>query len=202
LAEAPDRPLQLPLLPGVFVTCLRPYYRRSQKRDPFSEIIRLHKKQPIGQTLGFLLAEHLRQNTNVPEQIDVLVPVPPDPDRFVIRRFDPVGELATWASRFLAVPIREVLRKTAGTSRSYQTTLEELRSAFGLWDPQKAKRLLTERSVLLIDDVIRMGQTARICIDLLSSAGAATVLVAALAYVPGYRGPSIWDDLEAARRAG
>lgn len=202
LAEAPHQPLDLPMLPQMFVTCLRPYYRRNQTKDPFSELIRLHKTRPLGEILGFLLAEHLRRNTDVPQQVDVVIPVPPDPERFVERGFYPVGEVATWTSRFLRIPYREVLRKVTGTPRSYQATFQELRVAFGLWDGRKAIRLLGGRNVLLIDDVIRIGQTARICVDLLTSVGVAVAFVAALAYVPGYSGPTIWDDLTTFGQAG
>lgn len=197
LEGAPRGALRLPLLPGLIVTCLRPYYRRDDLSDEFSALVRLHKKKPLGEVLGYLLAEHIRRNTHLLLQTDLIVPVPPDPERSAQRGFYPVGLLAGWTARYLALPCRELLRKGTGTVRSYQATLEDLRRALSLADPHQAARLLGGRGVLLVDDVIRSGQTARVCLDLIAKAAAIPVGVATLAYVEGYGRFSIWDDLAA-----
>ncbi len=187
--------LRLPLLNGVFVTCMRPYHRRDRLKDPFSELIRLHKRKPLGDLLGYLLAAHIRRNTDLLSHVDLIVPVPADPERSAERGFYPVGHLARETSAYLSLPYRELLRKSVGTARSYQASLEDLRGAIALVDAKKAERVLRGQGILLIDDVIRSGQTARVCIDLLLGTGAESASVATIAHVEGYGRFSIWDEI-------
>lgn len=130
----------------------------------------------LARPLAALLAPAL------PDDIDVIVPVPLHRRRLAERGFSQSHLLARAARRFagLAVPLIEALQRTrptdeqAGLTRAARTA--NVAGAFSA-NPDDVRR----RHVLLIDDVVTTGATVSACARALRRAGAARVTIAALA---------------------
>lgn len=132
----------------------------------------------LARALGSLLAPALATPA------DVIVPVPLHPDRLAERGFAQTVALATAARRFAAVttPIEPGLlerrRATAVQAGLHQSARQRnVAGAFATPVPTR----VAGRRVLLIDDVVTTGATAAACARALLRAGAAEVIVAAVA---------------------
>lgn len=109
---------------------------------------------------------------------DVIVPVPLHPLRLLKRRYNQAAELARPLARNnRRVFLPDALKRTRMTAPQGQKDRRaNVRGAFAA----DGKRLHGRR-VLLIDDVMTTGATARACAETLLAAGAASVEVAVLA---------------------
>lgn len=128
--------------------------------------------------LGRLLAETV-QHTRDDHPPDLLLPVPLHPGRLRRRGYNQALQLAREVSRHCAIPLapaglRRVRDTTAQQALQARQRRSNLHQAFAVTVPVENRR------VLLIDDVMTTGATARECADALRLAGAAAVEVAVL----------------------
>jgi ComF family protein len=140
---------------------------------------------------------------------DAVVPVPLHPWRALQRGFNQADDLA----RALGLPVWRVLARTrhgppqaglpasrrhANVRRAYAIRTPMLVPPFGVWLDGPAKRLLKNRVVVLVDDVMTTGATLDACGRLLIAAGVRSVraLTAARAVVrpPSPRPPQRRQD--------
>jgi ComF family protein len=168
-------------------TCLRdpPPFTTVYALGPYQGLLRtaVHRfkyreglilERPLGQ----LLAETVQQRC-AGERPDLLLPVPLHPDRLRRRGYNQALQLARQVGRHCAIPLAP-----AGLRRLRETPPQQglgarvrhtnLRGAFTVAAP------VAGRHVLLIDDVMTTGTTARECAGVLRQAGAASVAVAVL----------------------
>ena len=165
-------------------------YRRIGDEDSsnaLSQMIRFLKGcqgQKICQYLGYILSVALRKETDFLCRADVLIPVPPDPQRLRERGFDNVAELAGAIESFTLLPLAEgVLLKTRSTVDLRSSPWAErgvvLDGSFAV--SKHGGHLVQGAVVLLVDDTVTSGTTLNLCAALLKSAGAREVLAATLA---------------------
>jgi len=118
--------------------------------------------------------------------VDVIVPVPMNRWRLLLRRFNQAAVLAKELSRRTAIPIEPLLLTRHRSTRTQVglTHDQRRRNVAGAFKvPQRKVPLLQGRSILLIDDVITTGATVEACARALKRAGAARVDVLVLALV-------------------
>lgn len=177
--------------PGICGECLAraPAFERARQSFVFGEAVRaaIHRfKQPsaparLARHLVRLAVEDGRQPF-FEERPDIVVPVPLHPSRTRARGFNQAGLLALELSdRIPRAHVHHALACTRRTQEQKQLGREarerNLRRAFEVARP----RVVAGRRVLLVDDVMTTGATARVCASALKSAGAASVQVWALA---------------------
>jgi ComF family protein len=128
--------------------------------------------------LGTLLAELIAADQEL--QPDVIVPVPLHPVRLRERGFNQSALLAAQAGRYLERSVDvDTIRRTRPTASQTGLPASERRS--NVRGAFVAAPGLPARRVLLIDDVMSTGSTARECARVLRRAGAGEVVVATLA---------------------
>lgn len=132
---------------------------------------------PLEYPLGTLLAESLQAGDE--QRPDLIVPVPLHKSRLRDRGYNQALQLARQVGRQLRVPVAPDLLRRVRSTASQQgldavTRKSNLRGAFAVTAP------LTGRHLLLVDDVLTTGATARECASILRKAGAASVEVAIL----------------------
>ncbi|MBZ0155372.1 MAG: ComF family protein [Alphaproteobacteria bacterium] len=113
-----------------------------------------------------------------------IVPVPLHKKRLREREFNQTALLGRWLSKERAVPLLpDALRKTRETphqtGRGREERLKNVLNAFDV--PGTSAGQVEGRDLLLLDDVITTGTTARECSRALAKAGARSVTVVALA---------------------
>jgi ComF family protein len=141
--------------------------------------------------LARALAPHmLRAGHALLRAADLLVPVPLHRRRLIARRYNQAALLASALGRLAGRPViadaLERVRPTAPLAElSAAARAEELRDAIRV-RPRRAAALAARR-VLLVDDVLTSGATARACARALLAAGAEAVDVLVAARVPDPR---------------
>lgn len=136
----------------------------------------------LGRTLGALLAGAVSEQ--VPELPDLLVPVPLHPARLRERGYNQAMELARPIGRRLGIPAVEAVRRLRPTSGQAGLSAKErrnnVRGSFAIAD----EGAVEGKRVAIVDDVFTTGATVTEVAKCLQRAGAASVLVWALARTP------------------
>ena len=119
----------------------------------------------------------------IPEEINIIVPVPLHWWRFFTRQYNQAAELGKLIAKHTNISINLSLLKRvkATASQGHKSKLlryENLKDAFVVTD---TKNILQKVNVLLIDDVLTSGATANACAQTLLNAGAARVDVLTIA---------------------
>jgi ComF family protein len=144
---------------------------------------------PVARKLGVLLAEAIDQlHSEVPVEM-LVIPIPLHRTKHRERGFNQARTLARWALTelrkshprwHLALAPSTLMRQRSTESQAGLTPRQRrlnVRGAFKVSDP----RLVRGRQILLVDDILTTGATARAAAQSLIKAGAASVYVATLA---------------------
>jgi ComF family protein len=134
--------------------------------------------------LARYVALMLRAGKPVLEGADLLVPVPLHWRRLLRRKFNQSALLAYGlAGETGIVCTPELLQRTVYTKPQMRMTRQErlknVKHAFAV--PEAAEKMLRNKMVVLVDDVVTTGATANACATALKRAGAKEVRVLALA---------------------
>lgn len=137
---------------------------------------------PLAGALGQLLAAAIARHPFRDEPPELVVPVPMHWLRRVVRRSNPAGTIGRAVAGQLVLPFREhavvcrrLLRRQSSLTAPERR--ENVRGAFAVRWP----RVVAGKRVLLVDDVMTTGATAREASRVLLAAGAKSVVVATVA---------------------
>lgn len=157
------------------------YRIQSQGWHPLSYKIREYKSGNAKLALPFawLLADFIRSMTELIRFIDILVPSPSNPNKYVERGFIPSLLIAKELSNCLAIPSRELFFITPIACRFRDISYTEGRELIKYRDNQ-CRRIVSGNVVLLLDDVVTTGRTLTLLADVLKSVGAEEVYAMAL----------------------
>lgn len=117
-------------------------------------------------------------------QVDVIIPVPLDPRRLLTRRFNQAVLLAR--GLMLQTRLGMLLnalkrRRKSGSQRGLSRSEREKNVKTAFYVPVSKRAEIKGKRVLLVDDVMTTGATARACARALRRAGAAEVQVLTIA---------------------
>ena len=123
-------------------------------------------------TLAPLLLQALRESGAAEGRFDLLVPVPSRPKKVRARGYNQSALLAHELSKRTGIPVSETaLVKTRDTRAQHDLSAEERQvNLSGSFRASESE--VSGRRILLIDDVLTTGATARECIGALRAAGA------------------------------
>jgi ComF family protein len=151
--------------------------------------LKYDRMHAIARGLGRMLAEAIAQLAGEAPAEMLVVPVPLHRSKVAERGFNQARSLAREALGFLhkshpewrlTLAARTLMRLRATKSQAGLTPRQRrlnLRGAFSVSDPA----LVAQRHILLVDDILTTGATARAAAKVLMDAGAASVWVATLA---------------------
>lgn len=148
-------------------------------------LFKFHRELALAAPLGDLLDRAIAM---AGREFDVVVPVPSHPRRERLRRFAPVRILAREAAERARRAYRDrwVRRARYAAPQGDPSTRSRRENVAGAFVPTGARALLAPRTpaglrVLLVDDVLTSGSTARECAKALRAAGAREIVVATIA---------------------
>ena len=170
------------------------YHSRGHGRGlPWSRLLREAKNPPLDQeerrvvlkaTCGYL-CRYILEETLVLQHADIVVAIPPDPERYAQRGMSLPDELAVAVERELALPWPiEALVKTKSVELRGLSWRERRRAVDGSMAARDVA-LVKDRCVLLVDDVMTSGATVSEAAVLLRAAGARDVHAATLCHTEG-----------------
>jgi hypothetical protein len=177
-------------LPDLGCTCeiyFLDKYHPWQPGHKWTRAIRHFKNQEvpgIEDALAALVSDYLYKKTNVLQFADYIVPVPPDPAKYVGRgNFAPNDHLANLLSQFLALPMATaLLRHNVGVSTREADVTQKL-DMYEL--DNKHKKILNGRGILLLEDVATSGGTIVACIKRCAEVRPSSILVVILGQTIG-----------------
>jgi ComF family protein len=134
---------------------------------------------------GLLTTWMSRAAAELIEDAELVTPVPMRWRRLVKRRYNQAAELARPLARRWKKPYApQVLQRTKGDSQAGKSAAGRRRAVAGAFQvPERQKKTVQGRRVLLVDDVLTTGATAEACARALLRAGARAVDVAVIARV-------------------
>jgi ComF family protein len=159
--------------------------------------------KPAARRLGRMLAQAIAQLADEAPAEMLVVPVPLHRSKYAQRGFNQARVLAAQAVAALrkthpkwklALASSTLMRLRATESQAGLTPhqrRQNVRHAFGVSDPAA----VADRHVLLIDDILTTGATARAAAQALADAGAASVWVATLARA-GFTGADLRNSAQ------
>lgn len=130
---------------------------------PLIHQLKYHHRSEIGYLLGRLFGEDLR-GSDFLRPVDLILPVPLHPRKEQIRGYNQAEMIAKGLSEASSLPmsvgnlIRVVFNPTQ-TKRTKSERWENVRDIFEVKEPEA----LSEKHILLVDDVITTGSTLEAC---------------------------------------
>lgn len=169
---------------GITIYTVAPYYSR-RGGDRWTRLLKQVKKgfqADLLEPIADVAADFLLENTQVINDVDVVVPIPPSIEKFGERGFAPNDIVARRVGSRLALPFISALRRIPGPS-TREATAEELEAEFTI--SASGQYGVAGLSVLLIEDIWTWGRTIPICARKLQDAGARSVVALALGKTEG-----------------
>lgn len=119
----------------------------------------------------------------VPENIDIILPVPLHGWRFFVRQYNQSAELAKLLSKTTNIPCElNILKRHRSTpSQGHKNLKERYENLNNAFSVVGIDQKLNNRNLLLIDDVLTSGATVSACTKALKKAGAKHVYVLTIA---------------------
>ena len=146
--------------------------------------LKYKKQEQIGTFLGDWHGQIIAEN-NYLDKIDFVVPVPLHRKKLRKRGYNQVSAFGRRLAHHLnAEFLEDALIKTANTKTQTK------KSRIGRWQNNKAlyllknPKLLENKNILLVDDVITTGATMEICANTLKEAPGASIFITSMAVVP------------------
>jgi len=157
------------------------YFRKGAKVQNLIHNLKYHGKTDVGVLLGKMMGERLR--ASIPYQdVDVIIPVPLHHKKLKQRGYN--------QSKFIAIGLAEIMEAgfndgnlirssftQSQTKKSRYNRYENMLDVFKITLPEQ----ISNKHILLVDDVITTGATLEACANALLNAGASKVSIAALA---------------------
>lgn len=148
---------------------------------PWTQLIRAYKEAPsteVARAFAVAAYEHLLKQSWFCE-VDLIVPIPPNPTKFARRGFGPTDMIAKELERMCAIPSRQVLDRSVPRRDTQEADYAEVLSTYNA--ERKWETIVKGSNVLLMEDIITKGKNINAGGTRLFQLGAAGVYVVALA---------------------
>ena len=176
-----------------------PFYEKFRGRLPLRHVMTLfkfvkesrvqqllhalkYKQQPeIGQMLGRVYGQDLLE-ANFKNTFDLIVPVPLHSSRRRIRGYNQSEEFGKGLSQILEVPCHDsyMIRSAKTETQTQKSKLSRWENVSTIFHVVETERI-TEKRILLVDDVVTTGATLEACGRALLNAGCRELSIACIA---------------------
>lgn len=147
--------------------------------------LKYRNQEHISTFLGEWYGQILKENRELKDTIDIVIPVPLHSKKLKKRGYNQVNKFAERLAHYLDASFNDsILIKTANTKTQTK------KSRIARWQNSESLYALSNREeiknkkILLVDDVITTGGTMEICARALSEAENVTIYLVSMAVVP------------------
>lgn len=156
------------------------YFRKGTKVQQLIHQLKYRSQPDLGFRLGVLLGERLVTASPRP---DLIIPVPLHPKKERSRGYNQSRMIAEGIASVMHIPVgtTQLIRQRATgtqTKRNRYKRFENMKAVFSVQDSAE----LTDKHVLLVDDVITTGATLEACGQVLLDTGLTKLSIAAIAF--------------------
>ena len=153
------------------------YPKRLKKNDLLSEhILNLKRDRKFAIPLGLAMTIAVQEVYPDLLKSDVLTPVPSTTEEIAPRGYNQAMELAKVMAEKLTMPIVDALQKTKSMGLQGLDWAARQSAVSGLYvADQSSKKLIQDKNILLVDDVLTTGLTSCECARRLRTTGAKSV---------------------------
>jgi len=138
------------------------------------------KNADLASPFAWLLADYIRCRTEILRSVDVMVPSPSNPNKQYERGFAPCLLIVKELSRCLAIPYVELFAIQPLNHRFREIPYAEGRELIK-YKSRQYHGIVSERNILLLDDVATTGRTLGLLADVLSEGGAGNICAITIA---------------------
>ena len=158
------------------------YFLKKGKIQQLIHELKYNGQQQVGNFIGNWLAEDIL-NSNRFKNIDCIIPVPLHKKKFKKRGYNQLTTFGKSLSKILNIPLYEELlqKKTAENSQTKLLRLERWKNVNELFFIVNHK-VLANKHILLIDDIITTGATLEACYLALKKCENIKISIACMAY--------------------
>lgn len=180
ILQLPQAPVRSSLIDAIETVGV--YKIQAQGRHILSYKIREYKggNSSLALPFAWLLVDFIRSMTEFVRLVDVIVPSPSNPNKYVSRGFIPSLLIGKALSACLAIPYRELFSITPMECRFRDMPYAQAKELIR-YKEKRIDKIVSEKNILLLDDVVTTGRTLTLFADVLKSAGANAVYGVALA---------------------
>lgn len=159
------------------------YFRKSERTQNLIHQLKYKGRTGVGILLGNKIGESLLLSNSY-QNIDMIVPVPLHPKKKLLRGYNQSSFIAEGIAEVLKVPVYDKIlaRKIATETQTKKDRYKRFKSLEAVFAVNK-KYDISEKHILLVDDVVTTGATLEACAIALQAQKIRKLSVAAAAYV-------------------
>jgi len=156
------------------------YYKKGERVQHLLHEIKYRGNRNLGTVLGKQLGKTILKSAV--EKFDAIIPIPLHPRKQKRRGFNQAEVIATGISEVLQIPVNtyNVYRNTHSSSQTKKGRFERWLNVEKIFSIRNQEEL-SNKHILLIDDVITTGSTLEACVNQISTVEGAKVSVATIA---------------------
>ncbi len=165
------------------------YRRLELGRHLLSNLIRQFKyrgNSELSMPFAWLLADFIRYRTDLLKYIDLIIPLPSNPNNQIERGFTPCLLIAKELSECLAIPYYELFLVKPMDCRFREMGYDEGKK-FIRYKSGQSRNISKGRRILILDDVATRGRTLSLHAEVLTENGADSVYAMTIAKTVHYR---------------
>ncbi len=158
------------------------YYRKESPYNSLLHSLKYRNRPEVGERLAFLAASELLE-TGFFDGIDAIVPLPLSKKKIKKRGYNQCDYIAAGLSRATGIPVLAdaVERTVANESQTSKSREERWQNVAGIFN-LKAPWLISDKHILLVDDILTTGATLASCAAAIQSVACCRTSIFTLAY--------------------
>lgn len=158
------------------------YFTQQSLMQHLMHQLKYKGNKQVGIYLGKLLGQQLKASNRF-NTVDVIIPLPLNPKREFKRGYNQATMIAQGVAATLDKPVEEkaVIRTVFTSTQTKQDRIHRFENMDGVFAVQNAE-YITNKHVLLIDDIITTGATIEACANVIIQQNCKALSIASVAY--------------------